>query len=192
MRTRESGMPDQATWEGFFRPDRMLERLDLTARCADVVDFGCGYGTFTLAAARVVSGLVHAIDIDPQMVESTRRRSTAEGRKNVVVEQRDVLETGTGLPAESIDYAMMFNNLHAEEPLPLLAEARRVLRPGGLLGIVHWRYDHATPRGPSMSIRLTSAQCQALAEQAGFAVRPPGVIDLPPFHFGLVCDVAPA
>ena len=39
-----------------------------------------------------------------------------------------------------------------DELLLLLREARRVLEPGGLLGVMHWNYDPATPRGPSMDI----------------------------------------
>jgi ubiquinone/menaquinone biosynthesis C-methylase UbiE len=52
-----------------------------------------------------------------------------------------------------VDYAMLFNILHAEQPERLLREARRILAPHGLLGIIHWNYDPSTPRGPSMEIR---------------------------------------
>ncbi len=44
---------------------------------------------------------------------------------------------------------MLFNILHAAESGALLAEARRVLKVGGKLGVMHWNYDPTTPRGPA-------------------------------------------
>ncbi len=48
MKTRESGMPEEDTWDGFFDPSRVLELVGVTEACQDVADFGCGYGTFTI------------------------------------------------------------------------------------------------------------------------------------------------
>ena len=59
MKTRESGMPDEERWSSFFSPEETLIKLGLTDRCCDVVDFGCGYGTFTIPAARIVQGIVY-------------------------------------------------------------------------------------------------------------------------------------
>ncbi len=186
MKTRESGMPDEAMWQGFFRPEEVLRRLLLTEACGDVVDFGCGYGTFTIPAARIVRGNVFALDIEPDMVKETRRKARAAGLRNVRARRRDFVAEGTGLADASVQYAMLFNILHAEDPLLLLREARRVLEPGGLLAIMHWNYDPATPRGPSMDIRPRPQQCRAWAVQAGFEPMPPGTIDLPPYHYGMV------
>ena len=186
MKTRESGMPDESMWAGFFDTPTVLEKLGLTPQAEDVVEFGCGYGTFTIPAARIVRGVVHALDIEPAMVELVRAKAQAAGLGNIRLEVRDIVDQGTGLPDGSADYAMMFNILHAEQPLVLLQEAMRVLRVGGRLGIMHWNYDPATPRGPSMAIRPPPAQCQAWAEQAGFHLLGPEVIDLPPYHYGLV------
>jgi hypothetical protein len=51
MKVRDSGMPEETVWEGFFDARHILSQLSLTDGQADVVDFGCGYGTFTIAAA---------------------------------------------------------------------------------------------------------------------------------------------
>lgn len=54
MKTRESGMPDESRWSGFFAPEVALEKLGLNPDSGDVVDFGCGYGTFAIPAAKIV------------------------------------------------------------------------------------------------------------------------------------------
>lgn len=153
MKTRESGMPDENLWSTFFQPAEVLARLRLTPACRDIIEFGCGYGTFTIPAARIVRGTVHAVDIDPQMVECTRRKAAEAGLVNIEVQLRDFMVEGTGLPDACTDYAMLFNILHAEQPLRLVREAWRVLRPGGTLAVIHWNYDPTTPRWPSMEIR---------------------------------------
>jgi hypothetical protein len=61
-----------------------------------------------------------------------------------------------------------------------------VLVPNGVLSVVHWKYDPATPRGPSMDIRPPPEQCCDWATSVGFQLLNPGVIDLPPYHYGIV------
>ena len=33
MKTRESGMPEEAIWQGFFCPEAVLKKLGLTSAC---------------------------------------------------------------------------------------------------------------------------------------------------------------
>ena len=186
MKTRESGMPCEELWASFFDPETILSELGLTLDCGNVVDFGCGYGTFTIPAARIVQGIVYALDIEPNMVAATLAKAEAAGLKNVDVLQRDFVTEGLGLPDGHVDYAMLFNILHTEERLVLLHEAWRVLDIGGKLGVIHWNYDPNTPRGPSMTIRPQPEQCRGWVEHVGFEVLPPGMIDLPPYHYGFV------
>jgi hypothetical protein len=74
MKGRESGMPDESCWDSFFNPTCRVEKLECT--CGDVVEFGCGYGTFTIQAAKSTAGRVFALDIDPTWwpKRSARRR----------------------------------------------------------------------------------------------------------------------
>jgi ubiquinone/menaquinone biosynthesis C-methylase UbiE len=179
-------MPEEEMWDGFFDPPAVLAALGLTNACRDAVEFGCGYGTFTIPAAQIVRGTVHAIDIEPDMLAQTQAKAASAQVRNVQCTCRDFVADGTGLANDSVDYAMLFNILHAEDPGVLLREAYRVLAPEGRLGIMHWNYDPTTPRGPSMDIRPRPEQCRQWAEDTGFHLLAPGVVDLPPYHYGLV------
>lgn len=185
MKVRDSGMPDETMWEGFFDAPGILARLDFADPKADVVEFGCGYGTFTIAAARLTSGIVYGLDIEPEMLRLTAAKADSFGLANVRTVHRDFVGHGTGLADESVGYAMLFNILHAEDPVGLLREAHRVLRHGGSAGIMHWVYDATTPRGPDLNIRPRPEQCQSWVRDAGFELAIPFVM-LPPYHYGLV------
>ena len=185
MKIRDSGMPEEAMWASFFDTDICLDRLKLRDLNNDVVDLGCGYGTFTIAAAARTTGTVWAFDIEPDMVRATGEKAGRLGLQNVVTTQRDFLSGGTGLPAESCGYVMAFNILHTAQPHSLLAEAHRILQPGGLVGIIHWLPDPTTPRGPAMEIRPRPEQCRRWLSEAGF-VAISDVISLPPYHYGLI------
>jgi len=151
-----------------------------------VVEFGCGYGTFTLPAARAVTGRVFALDIEPEMVAATGRKARAAGLKNVTGVVRDFLADGSGLPDGSAGYVMLFNILHVEDPIGLLREAGRVLTPGGAAGVIHWRTDVETPRGPPTPIRPTAAQCRAWGEAAGLRFERYESLCCCSWHWGLV------
>lgn len=181
-------MPDEAYWSTFFDAESALDRLlPADGRNGDVVEFGCGYGTFALPAARRVAGVVTALDIEPEMVAIVSRKAEAGGMANVRATLRDFVVDGTGLESGSLRHAMIFNLLHLEAPVVLLREARRVLGEGGSLSVIHWRSDIATPRGPSLSIRPSPEQCRVWMEEAGF--RRVEDVDLRaccPYHFGLL------
>jgi hypothetical protein len=66
---------------------------------------------------------------------------------------------------------MMFNILHAEDPLSLLKEAYRILRVNAKVGIIHWIYSELTPREPSLKIRPKTEQCIEWLEQGGFQIK---------------------
>jgi SAM-dependent methyltransferase len=185
MKLRESGMPEECYWETLFNVELILNRLEINERLRDVVELGCGYGTFTLPVARRISGTLRTFDIDAGMLERTVRRAAAEKVGNLECEQRDVFQHGFGVPLESQDACLLFNILHCEEPLRLLQEAARVVRPAGFVHVIHWRYDSATPRGPSMEIRPRPEQIVEWAKRAGLLTTPDPVLDLPPWHYGI-------
>lgn len=188
MNGRESGMPEEAYWQTFYDADCIVEKLECAKEKKEkIAEFGSGYGTFTFAAATRTSGIVHAFDIEPDLVALVQRRAHETGLSNVRAKMRDFVAEGTGLPSGSIDHAMIYNLLHIEEPVRLLKEAYRILRPEGVVSIIHWKYDPATPSGPSMSIRPRSAQCRRWAEAAGFVfIRDQDLSECCEYHYGLL------
>lgn len=185
MKIRDSGMPEESLWETFFNSREILTKLEFTGREGDVVEFGCGYGTFTIPAARMTSHTVYALDVEPEMIEATRQKIEESALANIRLIERDFAAQGTGLGSETAGYVMLFNILHCEDPLGLLREAHRLLAPAGKVGVIHWNYDPLTPRGPEMSIRPQPQQCRQWLRQSGFQLVIP-FVDLPPYHYGLV------
>lgn len=187
MKGRESGMPEEDYWQTFFDADCVVEKLKCAqAGTETVVEFGSGYGTFTLPVARRTTGTVIALDIESDLVARVRARARQAGLANIEAIARDFVAEGTGLPDQSVDHAMLFNILHIENPVALLQEAFRVLRPGGLVSIIHWRYDPATPRGPSMDIRPRPADCRAWAEAAGLVFAGEADLSACCYHYGML------
>jgi len=184
MKIRESGMPECEMWERFFDPAKILTTLGLNSQTGDVAEFGCGYGTFTIPSAKIIKGKIYALDIEPDMIRITNEEAKKNGLNNVQAILRDFMAEGSGLPDGSVDYVMLFNILHLEKPMVLINEAKRILKEGGKLGIIHWNYDPTTPRGPSMDIRPKPEDCIRWAVSAGFSKA--ARHDLKPYHYGIV------
>lgn len=187
MKVRESGMPEENYWESFFNTASIFSKLQLDSEIVDVVEFGSGYGTFTIPAAKIIKGNIYAIDIDGSMITRLHKRISEEQLVNIKVIKKDFVKDGTGLKDNSIDYVMMFNILHAENPEVLLNEAYRILKQKGRLGVIHWIHSQETPRGPSLDIRPTPLQCSDWIKKSKYKIIN-AEIDLPPYHFGILAS----
>ncbi len=64
MKIRKSGIPEETYWESFFDVQNIYSRLQLDNKINDVVEFGSGYRIFTIPAAKIIKGKIHAFDID--------------------------------------------------------------------------------------------------------------------------------
>ena len=179
-------MPEEELWSSFFDVERILDGMLVNAEIVDVADFGCGYGTFTIPAAQRIRGILYAIDIEPEMLRTVNLMARSKGLTNVRTTLSDLLREGSSLRNESVDYVMLFNLLHSEDPLILLREAFRVLSVEGRVGIIHWIRDASTPRGPPLEMRPTAEQCVEWCRQVGFRASSALSMDLKPYHFGLV------
>jgi ubiquinone/menaquinone biosynthesis C-methylase UbiE len=185
MKVRDSGMPPETMWSGFFDVDSILNKMQVNQSVVNLLEVGCGYGTFTINSAKRISGKLSAFDIEQEMIDYSRNKAHQEGLTNIEFFNRDIIAEGSGLEKESIDYVMLFNILHHDKPMELLNEAHHVLYNWGRVGIIHWRSDIDTPRGPDVSIRPKPDQCIEWAKEAGFKILlQPQLLE--PFHFGLI------
>jgi len=184
MKIRESNMPREEEWDRFFNPIETLKVLGLNSGIKDVADFGCGYGTFTIPAAQVISGKIYAFDLEPEMIKTVAQKAKNLSLKNVKPILRDFISEGSGLKGASVEFVMLFNILHLENPISLLQETYRILTPNGKVGIIHWNYDATTPRGPPINIRPKPEQIRKWAESVGFIFETQ--FDLKPYHYALL------
>jgi SAM-dependent methyltransferase len=94
-----------------------------------VLDVACGPGLVVTAFARVVR---HAtgIDVTPAMLERAREVAAAAGIGNVTFREGDVRH----LPWPDASFSVVVSRFafhHFQDPAAVLAEMRRVCRPGG-------------------------------------------------------------
>ena len=122
--------------------DAYLDAMDL-APGAHVLDLGCGTGVVTRALAGRV-GRITGVDQSPVMIQAARRLAAEAG-----VADRIDFQVGDvhalDLPDGAFDAVVAHTLLsHVTDPAAVLAEIRRVLRPGGLLAVFDGDYASLT------------------------------------------------
>jgi ubiquinone/menaquinone biosynthesis C-methylase UbiE len=116
---------DDVAEAGRAYKQRLLDSLDLRPEHT-ALDVGCGPGT-DLPAMAARSGAVIGVDADPAMVGEAARRTAG-----LAVEVRQGDAHALPLEDASVDRARIDRVLHlVADPAVVLAELRRVLRPGG-------------------------------------------------------------
>ncbi len=98
-----------------------------------VLDFGCGVGGHSIAAARLVgeTGRVYAADVKPQMVKQVRRRAAGGRLANVT---GILTDCATGLESRSLDAVLLYDVFHdLEQHGQVMDELVRVLKSEGIL-----------------------------------------------------------
>jgi ubiquinone/menaquinone biosynthesis C-methylase UbiE len=153
MKVIDSGMPEEIYWNSFFDVPLIIGWLKIKNITDPIVEIGCGYGTFTIPVAREANCPIYTFDIEPKMIEIAKKNVQQAGQTNVQFFLQDILEEGTGLESNSIGMVLLFNILHFNERRIMLEEANRILKPAGVVAIIHWRKDIETPRGPSIHLR---------------------------------------
>ena len=100
----------------------------------DVADFGCGTGVLSVAIARWARH-VWAIDQNADALVQARERAGREGRSNVTFLREDLHRLS--LKPGRMDLVVISQSLHhVESPAAVLAEAARLLKPGGRLVVL--------------------------------------------------------
>ena len=99
-----------------------------------VLDFGCGPGTISVGLAKAIApGELHGVDMEQSQVDMARAVATFRSQPNAVFHVGDV----TNLDFEDgfFDIAHCHNVLmHVPDTAAVLAEVKRVLKPGGIIG----------------------------------------------------------
>jgi ubiquinone/menaquinone biosynthesis C-methylase UbiE len=107
-----------------------------------VLDFGCGPGTYTIPAAKIVGeqGRVYALDKDGKALDELMQKAKSVGLKNI--ERIDTSgELKCGLADESIDSILLFDVFHhyyfpqMDERKRLLEEIYRILKSDGFISV---------------------------------------------------------
>lgn len=118
-----------------------------------VLDVACGTGALALDAAQAVcaDGRVVGIDLSGRMVDAARRQARLHGVAHVAFERMDAEHLR--LRDASFDVALCALGLmYVPSPEGALREMRRVLRPGGRLGIAIWGEPRRCGWSPVFSI----------------------------------------
>jgi ubiquinone/menaquinone biosynthesis C-methylase UbiE len=175
--------PDREVWQ---KPDQIMDALGI-ADGSVVADIGAAGGWFTVRLARRVgpNGRVYAEDIQPRMIEMIDRRLQRENLRNVT----PILGTATDprLP-DGLDAVLIIWTFHElEDPVALLKNTTKLLKPLGRIGIVDFNPGSGGP-GPAPDQRVDQATIIKAARGAGLqlAAREP----VTPFQYLLVFTAA--
>ncbi len=122
-----------------------LKRIDLGA-CKALLDLGCGTGVVTraLAGHNQLAAEITGIDFSPELIEAATRLAADEGLAG-----RVTFRTGDShaLPDADNSYDVVLAHTlvsHVRDPGAVIAEAARVLRPGGTVAIFDGDYASLT------------------------------------------------
>jgi len=123
------------------------------------LDAGCGIGLQALLLAEAVgpAGHVTGLDLSPQFLVHAREIAEKAGlSERISFQQGDV----NRLPFDddAFDWAWSANcvGYHPADPLPMLRELTRVLKPGGSVAILAWSSQQLLPGYPLLEARLNA------------------------------------
>ena len=134
-----------------------------------IADLGAGEGTFSQLLARR-SKKVIAIDNSEKMVEYGRELARKHGVKNLEYRKGDLEEVP--IRDATVDLAFFSQALHhAQHPERAVAEAMRILKPGGrivVLDLLRHSYEEARELYADLWLGFTEVEVTRFLRQAGF------------------------
>ena len=140
-----------------------------------VADIGAGTGYFAIPIARAVGigGKVHAVDLQPEMLNMLREKLTGpDAPPNIELVRGEAGKTT--LPSRCADVVFVANVWHElEDHAAALQEAARILVPGGALALLDWRPDTGSPPGPPLDHRLPAADLLQFFLKSGWTAAEP-------------------
>ncbi len=135
----------------------------------EVADFGCGTGVLSVSIA-AWARRVWAIDQNPQALAQAKERAAREGRANIHFLCEDLHRLS--LPGGALDLVVISQSLHhVGSPAAVLAEAARLLKPGGKLVVLElmpheerWVYERLGHK----HLGFAPESLEAALREAGF------------------------
>jgi len=130
---------DEGAFRGWLKANAApaLERVGLR-RGQSVLDYGCGRGTFSIPAARIVGpgGIVYALDTDAGALADLERRAEKEGLGNIRTARVDGQASPDKLLPEQADAILLYDVIHLVDGRGLIVrELAGALKPGGVLSV---------------------------------------------------------
>jgi SAM-dependent methyltransferase len=123
--------------------DFVLPRMSAADR---VLDVGCGPGSITLGLAEVAAH-VTGVDLDDEEFADARAYAAEHGIDNVEFREGSIYELA--FEDASFDVCTLMSMMETlDDPLAGLAEVRRVVRPGGVVGASSIEYGGLILHGP--------------------------------------------
>jgi ubiquinone/menaquinone biosynthesis C-methylase UbiE len=136
-----------------------------------IADLGAGSGHYTLAAAAAIGseGRVYAVDVHEDMLTHIRDGANRAGYRNIETVWGNIEKPGgTKLRDHILDAAILSNVLfQIEHRDVLLAEIKRILKPGGKLLVIDWAGAYGG-MGPAPGHVVTEHSAEELFITGGF------------------------
>ena len=135
----------------------------------DIADLGAGEGAFSQLLARRAKSVI-AVDNSQKMVEYGAELARKHGVLNLEYRHGDL--EAVPIPDQTIDLAFFSQALHhAPHPERAVAEASRILKPGGrivVLDLVRHTYEDAREMYADLWLGFSEVEVRRFLAQAGF------------------------
>jgi ubiquinone/menaquinone biosynthesis C-methylase UbiE len=141
-----------------------------------VAEFGCGRtGHFLFTASKVVgdTGIVYAMDILKDVLESVKNRCRFEGYHNILTIWTDIEKVGAAsVPERSIDKGFFVNVFfQLKNKGGAFEEATRLIKENGDLVIVDWSSKVGETLGPDRDKMVDPKELIQLAKEHNFVLQ---------------------
>ncbi|HME44953.1 MAG TPA: methyltransferase domain-containing protein [Syntrophorhabdales bacterium] len=164
--------------------EKLFERLSIE-KGSTLVDLGCGPGEYVIEAALHIGqkGKVYGLDLWEEGLVALVKEAESRGLSQITVLAADICAM-LPLQDQSVDVCLVATVLHdlVREGCAgsALEEARRILRPNGVLAVVEFKKFDGHP-GPPIDIKLSPDQLGQIVDVHGFTRKE--VVEVGPYNY---------